>query len=66
MSASSTLSSIDNSLRDVSVGEMVKQTREPFRARHPEPGTRNRATMAAEILLDGEAETLTGKAVELG
>jgi Family of unknown function (DUF5681) len=28
-------------------------------------GTRNRATMAAEVLLDGEAETLTRKAVEL-
>ena len=28
-------------------------------------GTRNRATMAAEILLDGEAETLTRKAIEL-
>src|SRR5262249_30676848 len=29
------------------------------------PGTRNRATMAAEALLDGEAEALTRKAVEL-
>lgn len=28
-------------------------------------GTRNRATMAAEALLDGEAEALTRKAVEL-
>ena len=28
------------------------------------PGSRNRATMAAEILLDGEAEALTRKAVE--
>ena len=29
------------------------------------PGTRNRATLAAEVLLDGEAETLTRKAIEL-
>ena len=29
------------------------------------PGTRNRATMAAEALLDGEAEALTRRAVEL-
>src|SRR5262249_55444794 len=29
------------------------------------PGPRNRATMAAEALLDGEAEALTRKAVEL-
>ena len=29
------------------------------------PGTRNGATMAAEALLDGEAEALTRKAVEL-
>jgi len=29
------------------------------------PGTRNRATLAAEALLDGEAETLTRKAIEL-
>jgi hypothetical protein len=29
------------------------------------PGTRNRATLAAEALLDGEAETLTRKAIQL-
>ncbi|HZT19804.1 MAG TPA: DUF5681 domain-containing protein [Dongiaceae bacterium] len=29
------------------------------------PGSRNRATLAAEVLLDGEAEALTRKAVEL-
>jgi len=29
------------------------------------PGTRNRATMAAEALLDGEAQALTRKAIEL-
>ena len=29
------------------------------------PGARNRATMAAEALLDGEAEALTRKAVEM-
>jgi hypothetical protein len=29
------------------------------------PGTRNRATMAAEALLDGEAEALTRKAIEM-
>src|SRR5262245_33233647 len=29
------------------------------------PGTRNRATLALEALLDGEAEALTKKAVEL-
>src|SRR3974390_695778 len=29
------------------------------------PGLRNRATEAAELLLDGEAEALTRKAVEL-
>jgi hypothetical protein len=29
------------------------------------PGTRNRATMAAQVLLDGEAEALTRKAVGL-
>ena len=28
------------------------------------PGTRNRATMAAEALLDGEAEALTRKAID--
>jgi hypothetical protein len=30
------------------------------------PGTRNRATVAAEALLDGEAEALTRRAIELG
>ena len=29
------------------------------------PGTRNRATLAAEALLDGEAEALTRKAIEM-
>src|SRR6266850_8122204 len=29
------------------------------------PGCRNRATLAAEVLLEGEAEALTRKAVEL-
>ncbi len=29
------------------------------------PGSRNRATLAAEVLLDGEAEALTRKAVDL-
>jgi len=29
------------------------------------PGTRNRATLAAEVLLDGEADTLTRKAIQL-
>jgi hypothetical protein len=29
------------------------------------PGTRNRATVAAEALLDGEAEALTRKAIEM-
>jgi hypothetical protein len=29
-------------------------------------GTRNRATVAAEALLEGEAEMLTRKAIELG
>lgn len=29
------------------------------------PGSRNKATLAAQILLDGEAESLTRKAVEL-
>lgn len=29
------------------------------------PGTRHRATKAAELLLDGEAEDLTRKAIEL-
>jgi hypothetical protein len=29
------------------------------------PGTRNRATMATEVLLEGEAEAVTRKAIEL-
>jgi hypothetical protein len=29
------------------------------------PGTRNRATLAAQLLLDGEAEALTRKAIEM-
>jgi Family of unknown function (DUF5681) len=40
----------------------------PGRSGNPQgklPGTRNRASRAAEMLLDGEAEALTRKAVEM-
>src|SRR4051812_17528519 len=39
----------------------------PFAAGNPgrPKGTRNKATLAVEMLLDGEAETLTRKAVEM-
>jgi hypothetical protein len=51
---------------------VVKQLGRPFRpgqsgdpAGKPK-GARNRATVAAEALLEGEAEMLTRKAIELG
>jgi len=51
---------------------VLKQRRRPFRpgqsgnpAGKPK-GARNRATLAAEVLLEGEARALTRKAIELG
>lgn len=40
----------------------------PFEPGNPGrvPGSRNRATLAAAALLDGEAEALTRKAIEMG
>ena len=39
----------------------------PFKKGNPgrPPGSRNKATLAAEVLLDGETEKLTRKAIEL-
>ena len=52
---------------------MPKPRGRPFQRGAPSPnpsgrplGARNRSTLAAEALLDGEAEALTRKAVELG
>jgi Family of unknown function (DUF5681) len=51
--------------------EKQRQRGRPFRKgmsgnpRGKAPGTRNRATLAAEALLDGEAEALTRKAIEM-
>jgi hypothetical protein len=46
-------------------GERVRGR--PFAAGNPgrRPGSRNKATLAAEALLEGEAEALTRKAVEM-
>jgi hypothetical protein len=50
----------------------VKQRRRPFSKGQPgnpagkPKGVRNRATLAAEVLLEGEAKALTRKAIELG
>src|SRR5436190_668444 len=51
---------------------MPKRRGRPFQRGAPSPnpsgrplGSKNRATLAAELLLDGEAEAITRKAVEL-
>jgi hypothetical protein len=45
----------------------IKTPGRPFEHGNPgrPKGSRNKATLAAEALLDGEAETLTHKAIEL-
>jgi hypothetical protein len=51
---------------------VVKQRGRPFRSGQSgnpngrPKGARNRATLAVEVLLDGEADALTRKAIELG
>ena len=46
---------------------VVKTRGRPFEPGNPgrPKGSRNKATLAAEVLLDGEAEALTRKAIEL-
>lgn len=51
----------------MTVGKATKRPRgRPFQPGNPgrKAGSRNRATLAAEALLDGEAEALTRKAIE--
>ena len=57
-------------MKSESAGQKQKKDTKfkPGRSGNPKgkpPGTRNRATMAAQALLDGEGEALTRKAVEL-
>uniref|UniRef100_I2PZY3 DUF5681 domain-containing protein n=1 Tax=Desulfovibrio sp. U5L TaxID=596152 RepID=I2PZY3_9BACT len=58
-------------MTDTPLPKQQKQRGRPFKpgeSGNPKgrtPGTRCKATMAAQALLDGEAETLTRKAVEL-
>jgi Family of unknown function (DUF5681) len=59
-------------MTEKTAGKQHRQRGRPFkpgRSGNPSgrpPGARNAATIAAEALLDGEAEALTRKAVELG
>ena len=55
-------------LRMATAGEIKKEGRRPGESGNPNgrpPGSRNKTTLAVESLLDGEAENLTRKAIEL-